>query len=63
MPQLFTYTIRSSLKKFKPLEGYSAQSSNAYSFLAHVKRKFAGKFSQYEIDQAHKKGKITLVIS
>lgn len=49
---------RSDLKKFAKLNGHSAMSYSAGSFLKYLSRKFG--FSEYEIRVAHSRGKIRI---
>jgi hypothetical protein len=51
--------VRTSLKKYKSMDGYTANSQSPFSMLKHLCYKFD--LSEYEIKKAHRSGKVVLV--
>ena len=51
--------VVSTLKKYEKLNGYEATCWSAKSLIKHLAHKFP--FSEYELNQAHKKNKIRFI--
>lgn len=56
------FVVRTSIKKYKVIDGYTFHSYTVGTALSHITYKLSGKASQYDVVKAHRKGKIRLVV-
>ena len=56
------FEVKTSVKKYKEIDGYVFHSYTVGTALAHIAYKLSGKASQYDVVKAHRNGKIRLVV-
>lgn len=62
MTSKIRFEVKTSVKKYKEIDGYMFYSYTVGSALSHIAYKLSGKASQYDVHKAYRKRKIRLVV-